>query len=280
MPNNQPKNKKAIILDGKTIADRMLLDLRKRILASGRTPGLAAILIGKDPASEIYVRLKEKAAEKTGILFCKYLADNEIYADIDEFELSELIKFLNKDPQIDGIILQLPLPEGFNQSKMVKLIDPEKDADGFNGEKVVPPTIAAIMELLKAAGENLAGKKTLIIGKSDIFTQGLEKHLIKEKISVKGGSITINNSVPPDSAGFDIIIIALGQAGVLKKNQVKPGAIIIDVGINKVGGKTVGDVDPAVAEAAGYLSPVPGGVGPLTVACLLRNVWDLAEQKK
>ncbi|MFA5020553.1 MAG: bifunctional 5,10-methylenetetrahydrofolate dehydrogenase/5,10-methenyltetrahydrofolate cyclohydrolase [Patescibacteria group bacterium] len=267
----KPKN--AIILDGKTIADRILLDLRKKILENSRAPGLAAILIGKDPASEIYVRLKEKAAEKTGILFCKYLADNEIYADIDEFELSELIKFLNKDPQIDGIILQLPLPEGFNQSKMVKLIDPKKDADGFNGGKIIPPTIAAIMELLKATGENLVGKKTLIIGKSDIFTKGLEKYLTKEKI-------TINNSVPPDSAGFDIIIIALGQAGVLKKNQVKPGAIIIDVGINRVGGKTVGDVDPAVAEAAGYLSPVPGGVGPLTVACLLRNVWDLAEKRK
>lgn len=265
---------KAMILDGQAIADKILLEVRNEIISSGKTPGLAAILIGHDPASAMYVRLKEKAAEKTGIMFSKYLADNEIYADIDEYELGELIKFLNRDPQIDGILLQLPLPAGFDQDKMVKLIDPKKDADGFNGGAIVPPTVAAIVELLKATEEKLTDKKTIIIGKSDLFLGQIEKHL---QADLKIESVSRAHAVPADSAAYDIVIIALGQAGILKKLAVKPGAIIIDVGINKSGGKTVGDVDPAVAEIAGFMSPVPGGVGPLTVACLLRNVLQLAQ---
>lgn len=268
---------RATILDGKTLADNILLDVKNKILETGITPGLAAILIGKDPASEIYVRLKEKAAEKTGILFCKYLADNEIYADIDEFELSELIKFLNNDPQIDGILLQLPLPEGFDQGKMVKLIDPKKDADGFNGGDVVPPTVAAIIELLKATNEKLEDKKTLIIGKSNIFTSEIETNL-KNYLKIK--NLKIKNYIPDDCNTYDIIIIAIGQAHALKKPAVKPGAIIIDVGINKLDGVTVGDVDPECEEIAGFISPVPGGVGPLTVALLMRNVFELAQKNR
>jgi len=267
----------AIILDGKALADQILLDVRKKILETGIQPGLAAILIGKDPASEMYVKLKEKAAEKVGMLFCKYLADNEIYADIDEYELGELIKFLNNDKQIDGILLQLPLPDGFDQDQMVKLIDPKKDADGFNGGDVIPPTIAAILELLKATNEKLAGKKTLIIGKSDIFTKGIEKYL-KSELKIK--NVTTEHGIPADCKTYDVIIIALGQAHILKKPAIKPGAIVIDVGINKLGSKTAGDVDSSAAKIAGYLSPVPGGVGPLTVACLLRNVFELAQKNR
>ncbi|MFA6526064.1 MAG: bifunctional 5,10-methylenetetrahydrofolate dehydrogenase/5,10-methenyltetrahydrofolate cyclohydrolase [Candidatus Buchananbacteria bacterium] len=265
------------ILDGKALADNILLDVKNKILKTGITPGLAAILIGRDPASEIYVRLKEKAAEKIGIVFSKYLADNEIYADIDEFELRELIKFLNKDPQIDGILLQLPLPEGFDQDKMVKLIDSKKDADGFNGGDVIPPTVAAIIELLKATNEKLEGKKTLIIGKSDIFTQEIEKYL-KKILNIE--QFEIKNSIPDDCNTYDIIIIAVGQAQALKKPAVKPGAIIIDVGINKLDGVTVGDVDPECEEIAGFISPVPGGVGPLTVALLMQNVFELAQKNR
>jgi len=266
---------RVIILDGKTLADKILLEIRNEITGAGKHLGLATILIGDDPASQIYVSLKEKTAEKVGIVFSKYLCNSQCYSDIDENELAELIKFLNHDPQINAILLQLPLPERFNTDKIVKLISPRKDVDGFGGGKVMPPTVAAIIELLKATGENLADKKTLIIGKGDIFTQGLEKYLNK---ILKIKKCKIKNTIPSNSNNFDIIIIALGRPAILKKKDVKPGAIVIDVGINKIKGKTVGDVDPKVAEVASWLSPVPGGVGPLTVACLMRNVLELTKK--
>jgi methylenetetrahydrofolate dehydrogenase (NADP+)/methenyltetrahydrofolate cyclohydrolase len=272
MSNKNPQ--KAIILDGKKLADEMLLSVRKKIVESKHAPGLATILVGDDPASQLYVQLKEKAAEKVGINFSKYLCNSQCYSDIDERELMELIEFLNRDPMINAILLQLPLPKGFNADKIVKLISPPKDADGFNGGKVIPPTVAAVFELLRATGENLSNKKTLIIGKSDIFTKNIKKYLTQE-LTIKKSKI--ESSVPSDSNSYNIIIIALGQAGALKKKDVKPGAIIIDVGINKIKEKTVGDADPKVAEVAGWISPVPGGVGPLTVACLMRNVWELAK---
>jgi len=294
------KPQTAVILDGKKIADEILLEVRKQIIETGLQPGLAAILVGNDPASEMYVRLKEKACLNVGINFHKYLGGNEILQDFDEAELTELIEFLNRDKQIDGILLQLPLPEGFNQDKMIKVIAPEKDADGFNGGPVVPPTVAAIIELLKATHRHagldpassikstwipgqirndkyFAGKKTLVIGKSDIFTGGIEKYL-KQELGIK--KISVLHSLPDNSADFDIIIIALGRARALKSSQVKTGAIVIDVGINKYDGQTVGDADPSVAKVAGWLSPVPGGVGPLTVACLLRNVLELAKKNR
>lgn len=265
---------KATILDGKAIAEQLKIELKKDIDASGLTPGLAAILIGDDPASRLYIKLKEKAAAQVGISFHKYLCNSECYQDIDEHELGEMINFLNQDASTHGIIVQLPLPEGFDQDKIVKLIDPKKDVDGFNGGAVIPPTIAAVIELLKATGEKLSDKKTLIIGKSDIFINGLEKYL-KTKSGIT--DIVAEKTIPNDSVDYDIIVIALGQARALQKNQVKAGAIVIDIGINQLDGQTVGDVDPSVAEVAGFLSPVPGGVGPLTVACLLRNTFELAK---
>lgn len=276
MPKQTPKTESAKILDGKALADGILLDIRKKILETGYAPGLAAILIGDNPASQLYVDLKEKAAEKVSIRFSKYLANSQCYGDIDAYELEELIKFLNQDSDTDAILLQLPLPKEFDQNKIVKLIDNKKDADGFNRGPVVPPTISAIIELLKSSGERLTDKKTLIIGNSDIFTQEIEKYL-KSELRIK--KIKQKHKIPTDSNAYEIIIIALGQAGILKKPAVKPGAIIIDVGINKINGKTVGDADPEVSQVAGFVSPVPGGVGPLTVACLMRNVMELAKHK-
>ncbi len=267
--------KSAVLLDGKALAEKIKSELKKDIAESGITPGLAAILVGDNEASRLYLLLKEKAAQKVGIVFNKYLCNSECYSEIDEYELTEMLRFLNKDDQVNGIILQLPLPEGFDQNKMIKLIDPAKDVDGFNGGKIIPPTIAAVIELLKSTNENLAGKKTLIIGKSDVFTEGIKNYLQQELALT---DIAISNTIPDNSTDFDIIIIALGQAQALKKEQVKVSAIVIDIGINKVGDKTIGDVDPAVAEVASYLSPVPGGVGPLTVACLLRNTFELAKK--
>jgi methylenetetrahydrofolate dehydrogenase (NADP+)/methenyltetrahydrofolate cyclohydrolase len=271
-------NKSAIILDGKTLAEKIKLELIKEIAKLPTPPGLAAILVGDDSASKIYLRLKEQACHEVGINFHNYLCNNDCCPCVSEKDLLATVAFLNNDPTVNGIIIQLPLPKKFNAGKMIEAIDPQKDVDGFhpkNKTGIIPPTVAAVMELLKATGENLAEKNTLIIGKSDIFTKGLKEHLAA---GLKIKKIKETKEITAETKKADIVIIALGKAKALKKDQIKPGAIIIDVGINKVKGKTVGDVDPKVAEVAGYLSPVPGGVGPLTVACLLKNVLALAQK--
>ncbi|OQA36156.1 MAG: Bifunctional protein FolD protein [Parcubacteria group bacterium ADurb.Bin326] len=265
---------KAVMLDGKSLAEKIKLELKKEIADSGLNLGLAAILVGDNEASRLYVDLKEKACKEVGITFSKYLCNSECYDDIDETELLEMIDFLNRDKQINGVLVQLPLPEGFDADKVIKKIDPAKDVDGFNNGNVTPPTIAAIIELIKSAGENLSDKNAIIIGNSDIFIDNLENHLAK--LGIK--EIKKEKNIPTNCANYDVIIIVLGQARILKKENIKDGAIIIDVGINKLNGATVGDVDPEVAERAGFLSPVPGGVGPLTVACLLRNVLELTKK--
>ena len=269
--------KQAQILDGQKLAEEIELDLAKEINTSGKRPGLAAILVGDDPASELYIKLKEKKAGEVGIDFHKYLCNQACCQEITEQELEDMVKFLNEDPMIDGIIVQLPLPSQYDTQKIIDAIDPSKDVDGFHPENtsVIPPPVASIIELLKATKEELADKKTLIIGKSSIFLNGLEK-FIKQELGIK--SVKTDDSIPPDSKNFDIIIIAIGRGQVLKKDMIKDGAIVIDVGINKLHQKTIGDVDPQVAEVASYFSPVPGGVGPLTVACLLKNTYLLSIQ--
>lgn len=272
--------KSATILNGAALADKIKLKLKNDIADSPKKPGLAAILVGDDAASALYVKLKEKASIEVGINFHKYLCDHECYPNISEAELIKLIKFLNKDKDTDGIIVQLPLPEKFDAKKIITLIDPKKDVDGFHpknkNKEIIPPTIAAILELLKATDQNLAEKNALIIGQSDIFIGRLEKYL--KKIGIK--KIKNSREIPADSKNYDIVIIALGKPKILKKFMVKDDAIVIDVGISRVKGKTVGDVDPSVAEAAGFISPVPGGVGPLTVAYLLKNTYSASKNSK
>lgn len=265
--------KSAVILNGTEIADKIKAELKIEISESAKRPGLAAILVGDDPASDLYIRLKEKAAREVGIEFHKYLCSSECYPEVSEEELLGMIRFLNGDPAIDAVILQLPLPKDYDSQKLIDAIDPGKDVDGFHPQNgsVTPPTVDAVIELLKATEEDLSDKKTLIIGKSQVFMTGIEKHL--KDLGIK--SVKSNNNMPTDCNAYDIIVIAMAKALALKKEMVKEGAIVIDVGINKLDGKTVGDVDPEVAEVAGYFSPVPGGVGPLTVACLLRNAWLL-----
>ncbi|MFA5029129.1 MAG: bifunctional 5,10-methylenetetrahydrofolate dehydrogenase/5,10-methenyltetrahydrofolate cyclohydrolase [Patescibacteria group bacterium] len=271
--------KSAVILDGKALADKIKLDLRKKIIAANQTPGLAAVLVGDDPASKIYIQLKEKACLEVGLSFHKYLCNQDCYPNISEAELISLIKFLNQDPETNGIIIQLPLPKKFGAEKIIKAISPLKDVDGFHPQnknsQIIPPTVAAVSELLSNTNEKLSDKSTLIIGKSNVFLQGLKKNL-KKNLKIK--KIKTSTTLPTDSQNFDIIIIALGQALALKKSMVKPGAIVIDVGINRKNGQIVGDVDPKVIEVAGWVSPVPGGVGPLTVACLLKNTFLLSRK--
>lgn len=266
----------AIILDGVKIAEAIKRDLKNQIAKMKNPPGLAAVLVGDDPASELYVRLKETAARSIGLEFHKYLCNEKCCPDIPQKKLLDLICFLNHDPAVNGIIVQLPMPEKYNVKKIIERIDPKKDADGFHPKNnhVVPPAIAAILELLKQTKQDLKGKNALVIGKSAVFAKGIEKYLKKSGVKTKN-----SRTIPSDSRNCDIIIIALGQAGVLKKSMVKKNSIVIDVGINRIKGRTAGDADPKTAEVCGYLSPVPGGVGPLTVACLLRNTVLLAQKQ-
>lgn len=265
----------AKILNGQELADKIKIELAKKITELKRRPGLAAVLVGDNEASATYIKLKEKACREIGIDFHKYLCPK----DIGQEELIKLMAFLNADHQIDGILLQLPLPENYETQKILDVIDKQKDVDGFfsNGEKdkVVPPTISAIIELLKATEEDLKNKKTLVIAKCDIYTDKMKKYLAELGID----NITADSDIPQDANDYDIIIIALGQAGSLKKDMVKDGAIVIDVGINKIDGQVVGDAAENVKEKAAFVSPVPGGIGPLTVASLLKNVYELAKRK-
>lgn len=272
----------AKILNGKIIAEEIKKDLHQKITKAKRRPGLATILVGDDPASALYVKLKEKACHDVGIDFHKYICNLDCFSDISEKELLEMVKFLNKDKEVNGILIQLPLPKTFHTQKIINAIDPKKDVDGFHpkNKTILPPTVGAVIELLKSVPEikkatpkKRAEMKTLVVIKSDVFTARLKKHLSEFGLV----NVIQKTSIPKNSKDFDIIIIGIGQAASLKKPMVKNGAIVIDIGINKKKNQTVGDVDPKVAEVAGYLSPVPGGVGPLTVACLLRNVFEMSK---
>lgn len=269
--------KSAQLLDGKILAEQIKKDLAQVISKSPDRPSLAVVMIGEDPSSTKYIKLKEKACYEVGMDFHSYKVPAE-YTPEHEQEALTIINFLNQDPTVDGVIVQLPLPAGYPTDKIIAAIDPAKDADGFvtDDKSLVPPTIASVIELLRSTGESLSDKKTIIIGKSDIFTNRLN-HYLRDQLKIN--DIVIAEKIPADCPDYDIIIIALGQAGALKKEMVKEDAIVIDIGINIVDDQTVGDVDPAVAEVAGYLSPVPGGVGPLTVACLLDNVYQLFSRK-
>jgi methylenetetrahydrofolate dehydrogenase (NADP+) / methenyltetrahydrofolate cyclohydrolase len=264
----------AIILDGKGLAKKIKLDLANQVEKLPTKPGLAVVLIGDDPASELYIKLKEKAAKEIGITFHKYICNNKCCKDSTEHDIIEMIKFLNKDKAVNGILVQLPLPEKFNTDKILKAVKPSKDVDGFirSDDKLIPPTIGAIIELLKSTNEDLKDKEAIILAKSDIFTKNLKKYL---KGITKISKIKLESKLPKSLKKFSVVISAIGEPHSIKKSMIKKDAIIIDVGISILGKNTLGDVDPNVSEVASYLSPVPGGVGPLTVAVLMKNVVEL-----
>lgn len=268
----------ARVLDGESLAAAIERDIAAAIRIQSRHPGLAAILVGDNAASSLYVKLKEKAAQRLGIAFHSYISTVQPSIEAGIAQVRTLIEFLNNDPAVDAIILQLPLPSGYPTDELIALIDPAKDVDGFlpGVSEIIPPTIAAVGELLRATGEHLMDRRTLLIGNSDIFLRGLRNYL-QDTFGIR--DVVETHDIPADCAAYDTVVIALGRAHALTKQMVKADAIVIDVGINKLDGRTVGDVDPAVAEVAGYLSPVPGGVGPLTVACLMRNTYELAMKK-
>jgi len=268
----------AQLIDGKKIADQILLDIKKQVAKLENKPGLAAILIGDEPASKLYLKLKKEACEKAGIDFFSYFLDK----NCPEEKILEVISFLNNDQDITGIIIQLPLPKKFNTDKLIKAIKPKKDVDGFHPQsKVISPNVLGILELLKQTKVNLKNKKVVILANSEIFSQPFKKLLPKSKVEYLNPKSAILN-LQSELKQADIIIVAIGKPKFIKPDMVKKEAIIIDVGINKIPasakasagrkGKTVGDVDPKVDKVVAFRSPVPGGVGPMTVAMLLTNL--------
>ncbi len=275
----------AQIIDGKKIAAEIREEIKKEIVELGITPGLAVILVGADPASHLYVGLKEKACAEVGIHFEKYL----FFATESEEKIIKKIQEFNNNPDIHGILVQLPLPSHFNEAKIIAALDPLKDADGFhpaNIEKllrdestVVPPVISGILKLLEATGEEIVNKKIAILANSETFVKPLQK--ILEKDNRVAYAIAPEN-VTPITYDADIIVTALGRPKFLTGEMIKDGAIIIDIGTTRLeDGTLVGDVDfESVFKKAGWITPVPGGVGPMTVAMLLKNVLELAKRQK
>lgn len=277
----------ARILDGKVLSAQIKDEVTARVealKAKGVIPGLAVILVDNNPASEIYVRNKGKGCEETGMLSRTVRLDEATTQE----ELEGQIEALNRDPEIHGILVQLPLPRHLDENAALAKILPEKDVDGFHlvnaghlmtgTEGVVPCTPKGALYMLRSTGEDLSGKEAVVIGRSNIVGKPMAMLLLQQNCTV-----TVCHSRTKDLAEHtrraDILVSAVGKAGFVTKDMVKPGAIVIDVGINRVDGKVCGDVDfESVSETAGWITPVPGGVGKMTIAMLLSNTVDAAER--
>ncbi len=282
------------IIDGKKIAekikDEVVKDVEKLCEATKMTtrrPNLAIILVGDREDSCLYVDMKEREAKKVGI-------DTHVYrceVDTTEKEILDMINYLNKDEEMDAILVQLPLPDNFDTDKIIRAIDPEKDVDRFhpdnlnivlstcNHDQVMPPVFEVVLEMLEDIKKEIKDSKVCIVSNSDIFGNSLAKVL-----ECKGGSVTVvspdDNNLKDKSSQADILITAVGKAKFLTKDYIKKEATVIDVGIKKEGKKVFGDVDFESADGqAGYITPVPGGVGPMTIAMLFRNTVKLFKNR-
>ena len=301
----------ATLLDGNKIANEIRAEVAaevRTLSAAGVRPGLAVILVGNNPASEIYVRGKVKSSEEVGIYSERLTPAENITTD----ELLELVLELNQREEIDGILVQLPLPPQVDSKRILMAVDPAKDVDGFHPVNVgflstqrsglVPCTPAGIIEILKRSKIPIAGQEAVVVGRSDIVGKPVAMLLINGNATV-----TVCHSKTRDLPGVcrraDILVAAIGRAGMITRDFVKPGATVIDVGMNKVtdqaefarlfagnakreesfrakGSTLVGDVHPEVAEVAGAITPVPGGVGPLTIAMLMSNTVKAAKLRR
>ena len=274
----------AVVIDGKILAEKIKDEIAKEIFElKGSRPNLAIILIGDRKDSVLYVNLKEKEAKMVGI-------DTHVYRcpkNITEREIYDTIDFLNKDDSIDAILIQLPLPEGFDTDGIIRAIDPAKDVDRFhpdNLEKllsscehtsVMPPLLLAIIEMLESIKYDVKNKSVCVIANSEIFGRS-----VKKVLECLGGKVIVANINDSDLAEktvkADLLISAVGKPRFIKKEMVKKDAIIIDIGITKEGEKVYGDVDfEDVADQAGFITPVPGGVGPMTIAMLFKGTLEL-----
>lgn len=277
----------AQILDGIVFSAEIKEDVKRRVAAmkeQGVIPGLAVILVGDDPASELYVRNKGKGCEETGIL-SRTIRMN---AAASQEELEAEIDRLNRDPAIHGILVQLPLPGHLDEAAALAKILPEKDVDGFHlinaghlmtgTEGVTPCTPKGALYMIRSTGEDLSGKEAVVIGRSNIVGKPMAMLLLQQNCTVTLCHSRTKN-LAEHTRRADILIAAVGKAGFVTADMVKEGAIVIDVGINRVDGKVCGDVDfEKVKEKAGWITPVPGGVGRMTIAMLLSNTADAAER--
>lgn len=276
----------ARVLDGKAIAGEVTEGLRDRVARLPRPPGLVVVLVGEDPASQVYVRNKKRAAEKLGFVHRQI----ELPAATPESDVLRLIGELNADPAVDGILVQLPLPRHMDKDRVLDLVDPQKDVDGFHPMNVgllsqrrpglVACTPSGVMELLARTGEKLSGKDAIVVGRSNIVGKPMVQLL--EQVDC---TVTLAHSRTRDLAGHvgraDIVVAAVGVPEMVKGAWIKEGAIVLDVGINRLAdGRLVGDVEYApAAERAAWITPVPGGVGPMTIAMLMQNTVRAAERR-
>ena len=277
----------AQLLDGKAMSEELRVDIARKVAAlkeRGVTPGLAVILVGDDPASQIYVRNKGIGCEKTGM----HSVTIRMPEDATQQALEGQIRALNADPAIHGILVQLPLPPHLDEAAALAAIVPEKDVDGFHVHNagrllcglpgVVACTPKGAMEMIRRTGVDLTGKEAVVVGRSNIVGKPMAMLLLQANCTV-----TMCHSRTADLASHtrraDILVAAVGRPGFITADMVKPGAIVIDVGINRVDGRVVGDVDfEHVKDVAGWITPVPGGVGRMTITMLLENTLEAAER--
>ena len=278
----------ARIIDGKALSDAVKTDVSERVQAlkaRGVTPGLAVVLVGEDPASQVYVRNKAAACEKAGLHSRVIRLD----AGTTEEALLDVVRELNADPAIHGILVQLPLPKHMNSARVIETIAAHKDVDGFHisnagllmtGQPLFRPcTPYGVMKMFEACNVALRGAEAVVVGASNIVGKPMAMLLL-----AAGATVTICNSKTRDLAAqtrrADVLVVATGKPGMITGDMIKPGAVVIDVGINRLpDGKLVGDVDfPSASQVAAAITPVPGGVGPMTIAMLLVNTLEAAER--
>ena len=266
------------IMDGKNLSNIIKDDLRKEISMYVQTPILAVITIGDDEASKVYVNNKRKSCEQVGISFMHF----DYLSEVKESVVINKIKELNKDVSVNGIIVQLPIPDHFNVEKIINTIDVSKDVDGLtneskirrmnNEESLVPCTTKGILELLDYYKINMESKRVVVVGRSELVGTPTYQECLK-----RNATVTICYSKTIDLGSItkeaDILIVATGHKYLIDKNMIKEGCVIIDVGISRDNGKLYGDVNPDVSDKCSYLTPVPGGVGPMTVVMLLKNTF-------
>lgn len=280
----------ARVLDGKKIGQELRAGIKQRVdrrrQAGQRPPGLAVLKVGNEAASEVYVRNKRQACNEAG--FCSF--DYDLPVEVSQEKLLSHIDHLNTHPEVDGILVQLPLPKHIDQTIVIERIHPDKDVDGFHPynlgrlaqriPRLRPCTPYGVMRLLEATGESLRGMEAVVVGASNIVGRPMSLELL-----IAGCTVTIchrfTQNLPVHVARADVLVAAVGKPGMIKGDWIKPGAIVIDVGINRLpNGKLVGDVEFEAARLrAGWITPVPGGVGPMTVATLLLNTLEAAEHR-
>lgn len=280
----------AQILSGITIRDQILAELKPRVAALKRAPGLAVVLVGHDPGSEVYVRNKIKACADLGI-YSEKLTPPETISTAD---LLAIVHGLNARPDIDGILVQMPLPRQIDSREVLEAVASDKDADGFHptnvghlvagrpGPRACTP--AGVMEMLRRYGIDVAGKNAVVVGRSDIVGKPMALMLLHAHATVTICHSRTSN-LPEECRRADILVAAIGRPAFVTRDFIKPGAVVVDVGMNRIsdpdkGTRLIGDVDPAaMAEVASAYTPVPGGVGPLTIAMLMSNTVELAERR-